>query len=195
VHTIVSGDVSHPYRYRAPARLDRSVNGARSPRCCPFAVPVQYRRAFELVDDIYLPLLRAKVRRLGRIVELTEPLFPCYLFARFNLEQAHHKLKYCPGVTDILCTGGELCEVDVSIINKIKSRETNGLILLDEQKLQPRQRVSIIEGPFRGIEAVFERYLSAAERVAVLLENVGGTNLRAVLRADSILPIDSPRVV
>jgi hypothetical protein len=65
--------------------------------------------------------------------------------------------------------------------------------MLNEQRLEPRQRVSIMEGPLCGFEAVFERYLSGADRVAVLLENVGSGNLRAVLRAGAVAPADSCR--
>jgi transcriptional antiterminator RfaH len=145
------------------------------------------------VDDVYLPLLRTKRLHFGHIINSTVPLFHCYVFARFNLATAHYRLMHTPGVSCLVCVGDQPCEVDVSIVQQIKSREQNGLIVLEEQPLRPRQRVEIVAGPFCGIEAVFERYLSNAERVAVLLNSVGAGNLRAILRASAIAPTNSTR--
>jgi transcriptional antiterminator RfaH len=142
-------------------------------------------------QDIYLPLLRTKKRALGRLIERIEPLFPCYLFVRFRLEEAHHRLMRSVGVVGLVCIGGEPCEVDGHTIQGIRSREADGVIVLNPKRLLPRQRVTITDGSLRGIEAVFERYLSGVERVAVLLDSIGRGDFRAILRADLIAPITS----
>jgi hypothetical protein len=100
---------------------------------------------------------------------------------------------HTPGVGGLVCVGDQPCEVDMSTVQEIKSRETDGLIVLKEQPLQPRQRVDIVEGCFCGVHAGFERYLSNAERVAVLLNSVGAGNLRVILRASAISPANSSR--
>jgi transcriptional antiterminator RfaH len=151
---------------------------------------VQQRLLF-FVEDSYVPLLRTKRRRLGKLVERTEPLFPCYLFARFALKECHYKVTHAPGVAGFVCVGGEPCAADASIIQGIKSRETNGLITVNEKTLRPRQRVTITQGRFRGIEAVFERYLSGAERVAVLLHSLGCGRMRAILDTSAVEPLQS----
>jgi transcriptional antiterminator RfaH len=139
-------------------------------------------------EDVYLPLLRTKKRCLGKLIEVTEPLFPCYLFSRLRLNEGHYRLVHTPGVSGIVCAGGEPCVVDASIVQDIRSRETNGIIVLNPRTLRPPQRVTITYGAFRGIEAVFERYLSGAERVAVLMDSIGRGNLRVILRTDAIVP-------
>lgn len=144
--------------------------------------------ASSFAEDVYLPMFRVKKRCLGKLLEVTEPLFPCYLFAFMRLNEGHYRLMHTPGVTGIVCAGGEPCEVDVSIIKDIKSRETNGVIVLNPKTLLPLQRVTITHGPFRGIEAVFERYLSSTERVAVLMDCIGRGNLRVILKIDAIAP-------
>jgi transcriptional antiterminator RfaH len=146
------------------------------------------------VQDMYLPLLRTKKRGLGRLIERIEPLFPCYVFARIRLDETYYRLTRSVGVVGLVCVGGEPCEVDVRIVQNIRSRETNGVIVLVPQELQPQQRVTITEGALRGIEAVFERYLSGTERVAVLLDSIGRGHFKAVLRADAIAPI-GPHIV
>jgi transcriptional antiterminator RfaH len=147
--------------------------------------------ALAIVDDIYLPLIRTKRRGLGRFVERIEALFPCYVFARFRLAKSHHKLMRTPGVLGIVCVGGQPAEVDESIVREIRSREKDGLIVLPVRRFQPAQSVTITDGPLQGIEAVFERYLSGAERAAVLLNSIGRANVRAILRTNIISPISS----
>jgi len=140
------------------------------------------------VEDVYLPLLRTKKRGLGRLLEVTEPLFPGYLFTRIRLTEGYYRLMHTHGVTGIVCAGSEPCEVDASIVKDIKSRETNGVIVLNPKTLQPLQRVTITHGAFRGIEAIFERYLSGAERITVLMDSISRGNLRVILRIDAIAP-------
>jgi transcriptional antiterminator RfaH len=160
----------------------------------------QYKERFvgqsglAFADDIYVPLISTKKRGLGRFVERIEALFPCYVFARFQLAQSHHRLMRTPGVLGIVCVGGEPAEIDESIVQEIKSRERDGLIVLPIQRFQPTQPVTITDGPLRGIEAVFERYLSGAERAAVLLNTIGRANVRAIVRTSTISP-DSSRDV
>jgi transcriptional antiterminator RfaH len=144
------------------------------------------RSAPAVIDDVYVPLLRTKKRALGRFIERTEPLFPCYVFARLQLAKSHHRLTRTPGVLGIVCVGSEPAEVDDFIIQEIRSREMDGLIVLPGQNFQPTQPVTIMDGALRGIEAVFERYLSGAERAAVLLNTIGRTPIRAIVRTSTI---------
>jgi transcriptional antiterminator RfaH len=146
------------------------------------------RSAVAIVHDIYVPLVRIKKRGLGRLVERIEALFPCYVFARFQIAKSHHRLMRTPGVLGIVCVGGEPAEVDESIVQEIRSRERDGLIVLPIQRFRPTQPVTITDGPLRGIDAVFERYLSGAERAAILLNTIGGANVRAILRTSTISP-------
>jgi transcription antitermination factor NusG len=122
------------------------------------------------------------------VLDRIEPLFPCYFFAHLRLGEAHYRLTHTPGVIGLVCIGGEPCAVDASIIETIKSREKNGLIVFNKERLRPRQRVTITEGALRGIEAVFERYLSGIERVAVLLDTIGRGDIKAILRAEAVTP-------
>ena len=137
-------------------------------------------------DDVYLPLIHAKRRCLGAYIDVIEPFFPCYLFVRFVFERMQYTLEHSPGVAGIVSAGKEPCAVHPSIIEEIRSREQDGIIRLNPKKLQPRVRVTVSAGFFRGIEAVFERYLSGTERAAILLDTIGGANIRAVVRSASI---------
>ena len=144
--------------------------------------------ALAALDDVYVPLFRTKRRRLGKFVDRTEALFPCYIFARFQLAKCYHRLIRSPGVVGVVSVGGEPAEVNECMIHEIRSHETNGVIILPVQMFQPMQPVTITEGPLSGIDAVFERYLSGPERAAVLLNTIGRANVRAIVRTSTLSP-------
>jgi transcriptional antiterminator RfaH len=131
--------------------------------------------------EAFLPLLRSRVRCFGRPITAVKPLFPCYLFANFNLQERYFDVKYTAGVHSLVSVGGEAVVVPVSIIDEIKRRGTDGIVELPPRRLDPGQKIRIVDGPFRDIEAIFDRYLSGSERVAILLDAIGASAIRVVL--------------
>jgi pimeloyl-ACP methyl ester carboxylesterase len=57
------------------------------------------------------------------------------------------------------------------------------LVEIVEKPFDTGEKVVVVEGPFRGFEAIFQRYLSSTERVAILLNAVEANGLRVVLPA------------
>lgn len=109
------------------------------------------------------------------------PLFPCYVFARFNFRTAFHSIQRAHGVVGVVSAGSEPCEVPEEIIHELKARQRNGLIEVPEKAYCPGQHVVILGGSLEGIHAIFDRYLSGPDRVAVILRLIGGTEVRAVV--------------
>lgn len=72
------------------------------------------------------------------------------------------------------------------VIDEIKRRGVNGVVKIEEESLDNGDRVRVVEGPFRGFEAIFERYLSGAERVAILLNALETRGLRVVLATSAV---------
>jgi len=139
------------------------------------------------VPEVFLPMLRAKVSRWGKMGIGVGPLFPCYVFARFDLEARYFDVKYMTGVRGIVSAGSDPLAVPESIVAEIRNRAIDDIIEIAEPSLNPGQRVTVVEGPFRGFEAIFDRYLSGAERVAILLNAVESTALRVLLPASAVV--------
>src|SRR5438876_1159069 len=74
----------------------------------------------EFIPNTFFPLLRSKGLRWGRLTETLTPLFPCYIFARFDLESTYYKIRHTAGVIHVVCAGGEPSEVDEGIVEEIK---------------------------------------------------------------------------
>lgn len=138
------------------------------------------------LSEVFLPMLKARMPRWGRLSMSVAPLFPCYLFARLDLQTDYFEVKYLAGVTGLVSAGADPIVVPQGIIEEIRARGVNDVIEIREVPFDSGQPVRIVEGPFRGFEAIFERYLSGAERVAILLNTIKKGGPRIVLPASAL---------
>jgi transcriptional antiterminator RfaH len=122
--------------------------------------------------ETFFPKLRRKktIRRVRRWV--TGPLFPNYLFARFEFSGSGRLVKYATGITNIVSFGGKPAAVDESIIRAIQSHCEENVVTIQPPELRPGDEVEIQEGPLRGLKGIFERELSDSERVVILLQSI-----------------------
>jgi transcriptional antiterminator RfaH len=93
--------------------------------------------------------------------------------------------RYSPGVKDFLTFGSRVAEVSEEIIQGLRERCPGGVAEIDPVKAKPGDTVRINEGPFSGLEAIFDEKLKGSERVAVLLE-ILGRQTRIVLPSETI---------
>jgi transcriptional antiterminator RfaH len=138
------------------------------------------------VAEVFLPMLKARMPRWGRLAMSVAPLFPCYLFARLDLQTSYFEIKYLAGVSGLVSAGSDPIVVPETIIKEIRARGVNDVVELREVPFDSGQPVRVVNGPFRGFEAIFERYLSGAERVAILLNTLENSGPRIVLSATAL---------
>ncbi len=146
-----------------------------------------YERLGAVVPQVFLPMLRGRMSHRSRDGWGASPLFPCYLFAKFDLHERYFDVRYLPGVLDLVSAGAEPIPVPSLVIDEIKCRGVDGIIEIKEDALKKDDQVRVVEGPFRGLEAIFERYVSSAERVAILLSTVGVGGFRVVLPSAAVV--------
>ncbi len=142
-------------------------------KCKPNREKEVQKRLTDLGIEVFLPWIRARRRRHGSPRWVLVPLFPSYLFTRLDLQVSGKAARYVPGVRDFLKFGSHVAEVSEGIIEQLRERCPGGVAQVDPMRFKPGQTVRIQEGPFAGVEAIFERTLKDSERVAVLLEILG----------------------
>ncbi len=121
--------------------------------------------------ETYLPTVMRKVRRRDRPNRVV--YFPCYLFARIDLaEVPRSSVDWMPGLRRIVGSGESPAVVDDEIVQLIR-RRLDDLEEVGYGGLKQGDRVRIISGPLRDLEAVFDQPMSAANRVRILLNVVG----------------------
>lgn len=140
----------------------------------------------EKLPEVFLPLLEDRIWRFGKKVQAIVPLFPSYLFAKFDLQVSYFDVKYMTGVAGLVSAGLDPLLVPAEIIDEIRARGNNGVVRIPEKQIQPGATISVIEGPFQGFQAIFERYLSGLERVAILLSTVEAKGMRITLPSSAI---------
>jgi transcriptional antiterminator RfaH len=143
------------------------------------------KRLFDLRLEVFLPWMRARRRIGSRFHWVLVPLFPGYLFCRLDLMESGKAARYSPGVKDFLKFGNQIAEVAMEIVTSLRERCPGGIAEIDPVSAMPGDAVKINEGPFSGLEAIFERKMKGSERVAVLLD-ILGRQTRLVLPSEAI---------
>ena len=136
----------------------------------------------------FLPLMEVTrhygLRRLTRL----EPLFPGYLFVQLERVDRNpmrwDAVRWAPGVKSILSSDGTPTSVPDSVIDAIKTRVQDLGFVRPGLRFGRNDRVLIRCGPLAGLEAVFERPLSSAGRVLVLMRLLGHQRRVQVAAAD-----------
>jgi len=136
------------------------------------------------LTEVFLPLLKTSHTRLTSYK--VAALFPCYLFARMDLQLNYFKVKYTAGVRGLVSAGMDPLAVPEEIVAAIRQRAANGIVEIKPKTFQPGERIRVAKGPFRDLEAIFDRYLSGLERVAVLVRTVEAKGIRMVLPTEFI---------
>ena len=143
---------------------------------------------------MYFPRIVQPTRVRGRWVDRIEPLFPRYLFLQMDVEkQSLAPVRSTVGVTDIVRFGAEYATVLDEIVQELMNRaepETD-LHRLRKPLFERGVHVRVSEGPFSGLEGVFECH-EAEERVLILLE-VLGRQTRVRIPIDQVVPVFANR--
>lgn len=120
--------------------------------------------------ETYFPRLKRQrvIRRVRRTV--LSPLFPRYLFCRFDPALQFRAVRFAPDVIDVVRFGEFPTIVDTGIIDELKTWAGEAVDVISiEPQLCPGDRVVITDGPMRGLQAVIIQQRSDRDRVAVLL--------------------------
>jgi transcriptional antiterminator RfaH len=141
----------------------------------------------EWLPEAFLPTLKVRIHRWGKLVTSVSPLFPCYIFARFPARCDFRRVGYTYGVREVVRAGEEPLIVPNAVIGELKDRCAHGPVELPINPFQKGEQVTIANGALKGFDAVFDHYLSGPHRVAILLSSLTEASIRVVLSASSIV--------
>jgi transcriptional antiterminator RfaH len=116
------------------------------------------------------PMVREHSRpSYGKPVYVSKPLFPRYVFARFEVNSFLSKVRYTRGVHSIVSIGHDPAPVDDEVINTIQLRIGQNGFVKTEEELASGDRIMIQDGSLKGLVGIFERGIKASDRVMILL--------------------------
>lgn len=162
---------------RGPSRKAGSAEGSRWYAC--YTRGRHENKVASHLDsrqiETFLPLHREDVQWSDRRKTVERPMFPSYVFARFETSELPQVMN-TRGLVTIVQTGGKLAAIsDEEIENLRRFAEAiadNGIVAEREPVIEAGDRVRVVSGPFAGVEgvAVLRR---GRTRLRVSLSSVG----------------------
>ncbi|MDG1818262.1 MAG: transcription/translation regulatory transformer protein RfaH [Porticoccaceae bacterium] len=134
----------------------------------------QEARALENLErqgvDSFCPMVRVeKVSRGTRVVK-EEALFPSYLFVNFNQSKVSAtSVRSTRGVSHFVTCGGSPVVVPKNLIEQLRKRTGSNSDELVSDLPKIGDQLQIIDGPFRGLNAVFTE-IDGNQRAVVLVD-------------------------
>ncbi|HWL03524.1 MAG TPA: transcription termination/antitermination NusG family protein [Xanthobacteraceae bacterium] len=125
--------------------------------------------------EVYLPCGRRWRSHARRRELVLRPLFPRYLFVRFDAETARWRAIFSTvGVSNLICEGDRPLAVPQPVIAGIQEAEASGSFddALAASRLKPGDAIRIVRGPFADLIGQLQSLVSG-DRVKVLLDILG----------------------
>ena len=135
--------------------------------------------------EVWLPRVERSRKRQGRWRTLTEPLFPRYLFAHLDLEGENTApIRSTRGVSGLVRFGGYPVTAPDEMIDSLKSiaDPETGLHRIGCRDLERGSSVTVIEGPFEGLQGIFQME-TGTDRAVVLLDVLGRVSAVTIQKA------------
>jgi transcriptional antiterminator RfaH len=108
----------------------------------------------------------------GKATGVSQPLFPRYIFARFDVNKLLHKVYYTRGVRSVVSFNGSPVQIEDKIIELIQSQvDKDGFVQLGGE-FKHGDEVMIRGGSLKGLNGIFERDMKDSGRVMILLRAI-----------------------
>lgn len=120
------------------------------PRCEGLASQALSMKGYE----VFSPTYSTKHRRHGLLVEKNVPLFPTYLFCRYN-RTIPQRIVDSPGVVRFIGFGNSPVPIDDTEIDSIRTLYHSGVRAQPWQFISQGTRVRIVNGALEGVEGIF----------------------------------------
>lgn len=144
------------------------------PRC-------EDRVSFKLLNagfDVLNSKLKERKFIRRKLQDAVSPLFPCYIFARFDCSRDLGLIRYTIGVRDVVGSEGAPTPLPERVVDELRERMANGYITITPRTFDPGEELIIKSGSLEGFHAVFVKELKGTERVSILLKTL---NARAIV--------------
>jgi transcription antitermination factor NusG len=136
-----------------------------------FALRVKSNREKVVADAVqwkgyetFLPLYQSRRRWSERYKDVSLPLFPGYVFSRFDIHD-RLPLLIVPGVVNVVRLGKVPIAVDDTEIDDVRTLVASGLGVQPWPFLGVGERVSVEEGPLHGVTGVVTAFKGALQLV------------------------------
>lgn len=121
----------------------------------------------------------------------SQPLFPRYVFARFDADKMLHKIHFTRGVKNVVSFNHTPLAVENEIIAVIRSKVGEDGFVRLEDELKCGDAVRIDDGAMEGVSGIFDRTVKEDRRVMILLTTIS-YQARVIVERESVRKADRP---
>jgi transcriptional antiterminator RfaH len=102
----------------------------------------------------------------------TKPLFPRYIFSRFNASTLLHKVWFTRGVHRVVSFNDGPVAIDDEIISFIQQQIDEQGLMRPQDEFRLGDKVMIQDGPLKSLVGIFDQAVKGTDRVMILLSAV-----------------------
>lgn len=119
--------------------------------------------------ECFYPEIEVEKTTRGKKRIIKEPLFPCYMFVRFDFNEgpSFTTVRSTRGVSDFIRFGGVPKVLQGDLVYSLKQLDKCEDSVVVEFLPEVGQKVAIKEGPFMGVDAIYKE--SDGEKRSILL--------------------------
>lgn len=129
--------------------------------------------------ESFAPQITVKKIRAGKTVQLTEPLFPRYIFLKCPQTPNLSTIRSTRGVAGLVRFGDTLATVPATLVHLLLQKQLQRQQQAPAQPFQPGDKLEILNGPFASLNAVFQQ--TDGEQRSIILLNFLGQQLQLSL--------------
>lgn len=122
--------------------------------------------------EVLNPKSRFKKFRGGRLTEVVEPFFPCYVFVKCECNTCLRLVKYTKGVKYVVGKNNPITVPNFVITAIKENMQEDNVVFVKPCTLEKGVRVKIKDGAFKDFCGIFERTTKGFERVVILLDAI-----------------------
>ncbi len=123
--------------------------------------------------ETFLPLHDTTSRRTSRFINTSKPLFPGYMFIRFDkAESEWHKINSTYGVSHLITFNSIIKSIPTIFVDHLMKRYDLSGKLIPIKQLKKGDHVTVLKGPFADFIATVEKY-EADHRIWILMDLMG----------------------
>jgi len=123
--------------------------------------------------ETFLPLHDTTSRKLSRFINTSKPLFPGYMFIRFDRAESEWlKINNTYGVSKLITSNSKLQSIPTKFVDQLMKRYDLLGNLIPIKKLKKGDQVKVLNGPFANFVAIVEKY-EDDQRIWILMDLMG----------------------
>ena len=137
----------------------------------------------------FCPQISVEKLSRGKRIQVQEVLFPGYLFISFNYQAiTSTTIRSTRGVSHFVISSGSPVQVPQQLIDGLKQRVAVGGVEASPNLPKSGDKLEILEGPFRGLDAIFSQPDGASR--AIVLIKLLNQQVKATLPFTSLNLVD-----